>query len=166
MHQPKKRSVTITSSELVFPEDLNHYGSLFGGRLLSWMDKAGYFASASFCGFPCVTASIESINFELSLKSGDVLEIKAKVIYSGKTSMVVEVKVYKLDIFKTHETILANTGYFTFVALNEKGNPQAVPQIFLETEDDKKLFIIGQSIKKTALSRKNNSNNPVVCTDE
>ena len=154
MKTKEKKSEAISTSEVVVPQDLNHYGSLFGGKLLSWMDKTAYFASASFCGFPCVTVSIESLDFKLSLKNGDVLKLIARVIFSGRTSMVVKVDVYKNDIFGANRDFLANSGFFTFVALDKKGKPQVVPSLIIDNDDDQMLFEKGRQVKENAIKRR------------
>ena len=153
MLEPKK-SEPITTFEVIFPLDVNHYGTLFGGRLLAWMDKVAYFTAVQYSGFTSVTASVEGIDFEVPLISGDMIQLEGKVIYTGKSSMVIKVDVIKNDLFKHQNKILAYTGYFTFVALNEEKKPQPVPPMLLETEEEKKYHIIGADIKQQAVQRR------------
>lgn len=152
MSAPRK-SEPVTTFEVVFPTDTNHYGSLFGGRLISWMDKAAYYAAVRYSGFAAVTASVERINFAVALRTGDMLELKARVIYTGRTSMVIKVDVYLVNVGSGGDKRLTNTGYFTFVALGEDGKPECVPKIIIETEEEKSLFELGNSIKADMLAR-------------
>ena len=153
MSEPRK-SEAVTTFEVVFPTDTNHYGSLFGGRLISWMDKAAYYAAVRFSGFAAVTASVERINFAVALRTGDMLELRAQVIYTGRTSMVIKVDVYAINMGSDRDKKLTNTGYFTFVALGEDGRPRRVPGMIVESEEEKSLFELGRSVKADLLARR------------
>jgi len=118
------------------------------------MDKVAYFTAVQYCGYTSVTASVESIDFAVPLASGDLIKLQGKVIYTGKTSMVIKVDVFKNDLFQNHNQILAYTGFFTFVALNEERKPQRIPPVLLETEEEKKDFEVGEKIKHHAAQRR------------
>lgn len=148
-----KKSETTSTYEVIFPQDVNHYGTLFGGRLLSWMDKVAYYTAVEYCGYPSVTASIEHIDFAVPLRNGDLVILEGKVIYTGKTSMVIKIDVFKKEVFLNRDKISANTGFFTFVALNETGKPQPIPPLLIESGEEKKLFELGKSIKTKAVER-------------
>lgn len=154
MELQPKRAEEVTSIEIVFPEDSNHFQSLFGGRLLAWMDKASYYAAFRYAGFPAVTASVESLDFSLSPKVGDVLDIVARVIHTGRSSMVIKVSVYCQDVNHQEKKILTNRGFFNFVALNKEGEPQPIPPLIVETDEDKRLWELGASVKKIADERR------------
>ena len=153
MSEPRK-SEAVTTFEVVFPTDTNHYGSLFGGKLISWMDKAAYYAAVKYSGFAAVTVSVERIGFAISLRTGDMLELKAQVIYAGRTSMVIKVDVYSIEMGPDKEKALATTGYFIFVALGEDGRPRRVPDMIVETGEEKRLFELGRTVKAEILARR------------
>jgi len=155
--EPKK-SDPITTIEIVFPEDSNHFQSLFGGRLLAWMDKASYYAAFRYSGFPAVTASVESLDFSHSPKVGDVLDIIARVIHTGRSSMVIKVDVFCQDVYHAQAKVLANTGFFNFVAKNAEGTPEEIPPLSVETDDEKQLWELGKSVKEMAAKRRDQSN--------
>jgi acyl-CoA hydrolase len=67
----------------------NNYGTMFGGEVLALMDKAGGIAALRFCRQPVVTASTEHIDFRTPIHSGEIIEAIAKVIYVGRTSLIV-----------------------------------------------------------------------------
>lgn len=151
--EPKKGNI-VSNIEVIFPADINHRGTLFGGRLMAWMDKTAYYAAFRFTGCPAVTASVESLDFKVSPAVGDIMDLEAKVIYTGSTSMVIEVSVYRTDVQKGSDRELANTGYFSFVALGNDGKPCPIPSLLVETIEEEKLYLKGKRIKEFAMMRK------------
>jgi len=149
-----KKSVPVTNIEVIFPADINHHGTLFGGRLMAWMDKAAYYASFRYSSLPCVTASVESLDFAIAPQVGDLLDFEASVIHTGKSSMVVKVDVFRTDVHRDNERRLANSGYFTFVAVNPEGRPQQIHPLLVETEEEKLRWKKGEEIKQQALARR------------
>src|SRR5215472_9892158 len=81
-------------TEIVFPQDTNAYGTLFGGKALSMMDVAGGIASIRACRKPTVTASIDRIDFKEPIHTGEFAETIARVIRVGRTSITVEVELW------------------------------------------------------------------------
>lgn len=150
----KRKSIPVTTFEVVFPTDTNHYGTLFGGKLISWMDKAAYYAAIKFSGEAAVTASVERLDFGISLKQGDLVELEARVISTGTTSMVIKVDVFRIGLGENADRSLTTTGFFTFVALNEKGKPQKLPALQMETEDERELADLGEAIRADARARR------------
>ena len=112
--------------ESVFPTDTNPQGNLFGGTLVSWMDKAAGFAAMRRARSTVVTAAIENIEFKVPILQGELVEVTATVISVGRTSMRVRVEVRKEDpIAATSE--LCTIGHFTMVAMGPDRRPVAVP---------------------------------------
>jgi uncharacterized protein (TIGR00369 family) len=81
--------------ELVFPEHTNPLGAAFGGFVLGLMDKVGSYAAARRAKKPVVTVAVGSVEFKVPIRTGDLLEVVAKVVRVGRTSLTVEVEVYK-----------------------------------------------------------------------
>lgn len=129
----------IVMTELVLPNDTNSFGNLMGGRLMYWMDIASALAAMKHCGSPVVTASVDNISFEASIKLGNVVHIEAKVSRAFTTSMEVHLKVWGEDALK-QEKYKSNEAYYTFVALNPNGKPKPVPELTAETDEEKRLF--------------------------
>jgi acyl-CoA hydrolase len=109
----------METHRLVLPEDLNQYGYLFGGRLLSWVDEASWIAaSLDFPECRFVTIAMDQVIFRHSVREGTILAIQSQRSQLGKTSASYEVQVYKGragegdPIFSTH---------VTFVNLDESG---------------------------------------------
>ncbi len=104
----------------VKPEDLNANGSLFGGKLLSWIDEeAALYTIIQFENNRVVTKYMSEINFMSSAKQGDIVEIGMDVVKFGKTSIVLKCEVRNK---MTHETIITIDN-ITMVNLGSDGKP-------------------------------------------
>ncbi len=139
MSTKKASESIIIMTELVLPNDTNVFGNLMGGRLMYWMDIAAALAAHKHCNAPVVTASVDNISFENPVKLGNVVHIEAKVTRAFTTSMEVHLRVWGEDMTQQYK-YKSNEAYYTFVALDPNRKPRPVPQIVLETEEEKKLF--------------------------
>ena len=136
----KKSTESLTiMTELVLPNDTNLFGNLMGGRLMYWMDIAAALAAHKHCNAPVVTASVDNISFENPVKLGNAVHIEAKVTRAFNTSMEVHMKVWGEDMTQQYK-YKSNEAYYTFVALDPHGKPRTVPQIEVESEDEKRLY--------------------------
>lgn len=118
----------VYSTHFVMPPDANSYGNCFGGTIMGWMDMAAGIAAWKHSNKPSVTVAIDSIHFAEAIHIGDIVTVCAQVVYSGKTSMEVDVKVDSQDT-KTGAKKHCLDGHFTFVALGDDGKPSEVPAI-------------------------------------
>ncbi len=138
--KPKRvRDSQIQMTELVLPNDTNQLGNLLGGRLMHWMDICAAISAGKHSGRVCVTASVDELNFLGPVKLGQVVHLRASVNHAFRTSMEVGISVEVEDIhtgYKRH----VNTGYMTFVALDETGRPTAIPPLLPTTEDEKRRY--------------------------
>lgn len=106
--------------KLVKPEDLNANNTLFGGRLLEWVDEeAAIYAAIESRHKRVVTKSISAINFIAPARQGDVVEIGVALKRVGKTSLTLEVQVRDL----TTQNIIVNIDEMVFVCVDENGRP-------------------------------------------
>ena len=138
--EPKTPSQSeVTMSELVLPNDTNLLGNLIGGRLMYWMDIAGALVASRHSNRVVATVSIDNITFRHPVRMGEMVIIKAKIIYTGTTSMSVLVKVYAENL-KSGNILLPNQAIMVFVALDEAGVPVPVPPLMPQTGEEKKLF--------------------------
>ncbi|MDF0720369.1 MULTISPECIES: acyl-CoA thioesterase [Chryseobacterium group] len=102
------------------PEDLNPNHTLFGGRLLQWIDEeAALYAIVQLETPRCVTKYISEINFISSAKQGDIIEIGIEAISFGHTSITLACHVRNM---MTRQTIIT-IDRITFVGVNEEGKP-------------------------------------------
>jgi len=129
----------VESRYLVMPGDANHYGTAFGGAIVSWIDMVASMSAQKHAGKEAVTASIDTITFREPIKIGDHVVLRAIVTYVGKTSMEIEVDVSKEDVSSGNRA-LATTANLTFVALDKNKQPTEVPQLVPETTEDRQRF--------------------------
>ena len=135
------KSKTVSASkavmtQAVFPNDVNNNGTLYGGRLLYWIDMLGGIVAKRHSRRNIVTASIDSLNFLSPIKQRDIVLLEAFINFVGRTSMEIEVRVKSEDpdsgnVRKTCRAFL------TYVAMDEQGHPVEVPRLKLETDDEK-----------------------------
>lgn len=134
-----KDSRTI-QTKLVLPPDTNHMNSIFGGKVLAYIDEiAGITAMKHARRQVVVTASIDSVDFLSAAHVGDVLELEANVTSTGRTSMEVFVRVKSINL-QTGEERLTTESFLTMVAMGDNGKPTAVPAVIPESEGEKKFF--------------------------
>ena len=106
----------------VFPNTTNHYDTLFGGTALQLMDEASFICATRFSRKKVVTVSTDKIDFTEPIPQGTLVELIAKVVKVGNTSCVVQVDIFRENMYKD-ERKKAVTGLFTFVAVDDQKNP-------------------------------------------
>lgn len=126
-------------TQLVLPTHINALGSIFGGTIMSWVDIAAAIAAQRHCNKQVVTASIDGLNFVAPVYKGWVVNLKASVNFTARTSMEIGVRI-DAENPQTGETFHTATAYTTFVALDSHGKPAPVPGLILETETEKRRF--------------------------
>ena len=87
----------METHRLVLPEDLNQFGFLFGGRLLSWIDEASWIAASldyPECHF--VTIAMDHVEFRHSVREGTILSIRSEKAKVGATSVSYDVSVWRV----------------------------------------------------------------------
>lgn len=145
-----KASETIMT-EVVCPNDTNPMGILQGGRLVQWMDIASAVCAQNHAEFICVTASIDSVKFKTPAKVGDIITIKAKMTRAFSSSMEIFVQAWAKKVL-SQKAYLINEAYFTFVAIDDYGNPCDVTLLKPVTEQEKKQYIDADKRKKQRLN--------------
>ncbi|TBL79977.1 acyl-CoA thioesterase [Paenibacillus thalictri] len=122
----------------VFPTDVNNHNTLFGGKLMAYIDDIASISASKHCRRSVVTASTDSVDFLFPIRPTDSVCLESFVTWTGKSSMEVFVKVITEDL-KTGERKIAATSFLTFVALDENKKPVTVPHAIPETEEEKRL---------------------------
>lgn len=112
-------------TEIVFPDHTNHLGTLFGGQALAWMDKAAFIAASRHARCTVVTARSEQIDFHTAVPQGAVVDLVARVVATGRSSLQVEVEMHS-EALHSGERKLATRGRFTMVAVDTDGHPRPV----------------------------------------
>lgn len=128
----------VTQTILVFPNEMNHYRTMFGGSLMAHVDMVASLSAIRHSRTTSVTASTDSVDFLCPIKESDSVCLESFVSWTGKSSMEVFVKVVAEDLF-TGDRRIAATSFLTFVALGEDGKPTEVPSVIPEDEEEIKL---------------------------
>jgi len=144
-----KESRTIMS-QLMMPQDANHFGTIHGGAILSIADKVAYVCACRHAGSYCVTASVDRVSFNSPIMIGQLVTFDATIRYVGHTSMEIGIDIYAEDLISREKTH-TNTCYFTMVAVGKNGKPVPVPQLLIETEEEKLLYQSAKVRKELSL---------------
>jgi acyl-CoA hydrolase len=111
--------------EMIFPEQANHYGTLFGGHALSLMGKAAFVAATRRARAPVVMATSEKVEFHVPVRVGELVELTARVTRVGRSSMTVAVDAVSEGLVSGTRR-LAVRGSFEMVAVDEAGKPAPI----------------------------------------
>ena len=110
---------------LAEPSTVNYGGKVHGGTAMKWIDEAAYACSAAWSGLYCVTASVGNINFIHPISIGDLVEVEAKIVKTGTSSMNIHVVVSSGK--PTEEELIKTTECnIVMVAVNQHGKPTPV----------------------------------------
>src|SRR5216117_1394232 len=133
-----KESETVMS-ELMMPQHANIMGNVFGGVILSLVDRVAAVCAIRHARRQCVTVSVDKVDFREPIHVGELITAYARVNFAGRTSMEVGVKIISENVL-TGEKRHTNSCYVTYVALDAKGRPSAVPPIVPETPDEQRRY--------------------------
>ena len=128
----------------MFPHDANPAGNVFGGEILKQIDLAAGLVAQRHAQTNIVTASIDRVSFLKPVYVGNALIVSARLNYVSKSSMEIEIRVEAEDITKNTRT-LTGTAFVTAVSLDKEGKPTPVPELILETDEDKRKFAEGKA---------------------
>ncbi|WP_207429662.1 acyl-CoA thioesterase [Pedobacter sp. SYSU D00535] len=109
----------------VFATDTNHYSTLHGGVAMKMMDDTAFIAATRFCRLPVVTVSSDRINFSKPIPEGTIVEVVARVMDLGRTSLKIGVDIFIEQMYEERRE-LAIHGTLTFVALDENKKPVSI----------------------------------------
>lgn len=126
-------------TEIILPADTNYHGTVFGGYVMSKIDKVATIASMRHSRSPVVTASSDSLDFLAPIREGEAMILESFVSWTHRSSMEVYVKVESENLY-TGERKLTATSYLTFVALDDANNPVPVPPVVPETEEERQHY--------------------------
>lgn len=147
------RASQVTFADLAEPQSQNVAGTLFGGVLLGFIDRAAAFCAMKHAGRPVVTKNMDSVEFNEPIYIGELVVAKASVNFAGTSSMEIGVKVFAQNPV-TGEERHTNTCYATFVALDAAGRPARVPPVLAETDDEKRRHEAGRLRREERLARR------------
>lgn len=111
--------------EMVFPEQANHYGTLYGGNALALLGKSAFVTASRYARCAVVMAGSERIEFKQPVQVGQLLELVGKVVRVGCSSMTVEVAGIAEALPSGTRTIALH-GQFEMVAVDDDGRPRPI----------------------------------------
>ena len=129
----------ITITQLMLPSHSNFSGKIHGGYILGLMDQIAFACASKHSRNYCVTASVNKVDFLNPIEVGELVTLKEFFNYTGKTSMVIGVRIESENI-QTGEKKHCNSSYFTMVAKDENGKNVPVPGIILDTKNKVRRF--------------------------
>lgn len=141
LNSPEKSASEAT--QLMMPGDVNNLGHVFGGVILSLVDKTAAVTAMRHARGPCVTVSIDKVDFKEPIYSGELVTCSARINFVGSTSMEIGVKVvaeHPITGVRRH----TNDCFLTFVAVGPDSRPVRVSGLELSNEEDKKRFAEGK----------------------
>ena len=160
---PTESRVSIT--ELMLPSHSNFGGKVHGGHILNLMDQIAFACASKHSQRYCVTASVNRVDFLSPIEVGELVTLRASINYTGRTSMVVGVRVEAQNI--TEGTVRhCNSSYFTMVAKDKKGKSVSVPGLLVENEQALRRFSRSKQRKEEAFSRDTQFDSSKFKTDE
>jgi acyl-CoA hydrolase len=127
---------SVTLRFLAAPTDAGYADSVGGGRVLEWIDKAAYACAANWSGTYCVTAYVGDVRFARPIAVGDIIEARAQLVHTGRSSMHIEVTVSSGDP-TSHAMTLATRCLVIFVAVDGSGSTVEVPRWEPRTDEQR-----------------------------
>ncbi len=147
--QPKESFVE--TNHIVLPSHANALGTIFGGVVMSWIDIVAAISAQRHAKQICVTASVDALHFLSPIHVGDTVTLRAQVVYTGRTSMIVEVEVTRQNPTQPTPQICV-TSHLSMVSVNKSGKPVPVPELDLVTPHDKRAYKIAAERRKFLLN--------------
>ncbi|SAL49754.1 thioesterase family protein [Caballeronia udeis] len=131
---------------LAEPTSVNFGGKVHGGALMKWIDETAYACAAVWSGRYCVTVSVGNIRFRRPIMVGYLVELRARVVATGRTSMHLHISVHAGDP-KSGELQQTTDCLMVFVAVDEQGKPVPVPSFQPVTDEQKRLAKYAMDVK-------------------
>jgi acyl-CoA hydrolase len=126
----------VVLAQLMLPDDANPAGDVHGGVIMKLVDNAAGIVATRHARSRAVTVAMDSMTFEAPVHIGDLVELVARLTWTGRTSMEIEVVVEAENVL-TGARRRTSTAYLVYVALDEVGKPRPVPPLKMETEEER-----------------------------
>ena len=137
----------ITLRFLAQPKDVNYGGKVFGGTVMGWIDQAAYALSVGWSGRYAVTVYVGGIQFEAPVPIGSLVEVNARLLHTGSSSMHIGVDVYATNPRAGAVTRQRNTHCIVvFVAIDDDGRAVPVPEYVPQTDEERELQAYAQRL--------------------
>lgn len=123
--EEKKANAETIVFKAVFPDNTNHYDTMFGGKIMSMMDEVAFITATRFARKRFVTVNSDKISFDMAIPSGTIIELIGNIDEIGNKSVKVAVDVF-VEQMHSEERFKAVQGKFTLVAIDEDKKAIAV----------------------------------------
>ena len=140
-------------SEIMMPQHANNLGHVFGGVILSMMDRCAAVAALRHARNDCVTVSVDRVDFREPIYLGDLVIMKASVNYTGRTSMEIGVRV-ECENLRSGVRRHTNSCYLTFVAVDADGRPVPVPAVIPKSAAEKRRYAAAEQRRRRRLEER------------
>ena len=150
----RKQSASVTEmTEYVLPQHANAYGTVFGGQIMAWVDLCAAICAQRHSGRPCVTAFVDDLLFEGPVRVGEVVQLRARVTATFRTSIEIEVVVHGED---THTRLQwpCVKSLVVFVAIDDARKPTAVPALELDSDDVRASQLAAEERRRVRLRKR------------
>ncbi len=135
------------------PNMANNLGHVFGGVILSLIDRVAAVAAIRHARQPCVTVSVDRVDFHEPISLGELVIARASVNYVGRTSMEVGVRIEAEHLVSGNRRH-TNSCYVTFVAIDEHGRPVPVRPLLLEADEDRRRHAGAEARRRRRLEER------------
>ena len=125
--------------EVALPNDANPLGNLLGGKVMHLIDIAGAIAAHRHARAQVVTVAVDNLDFLYPIRVGELVVLRAPMTRTFRTSMEVEVRVYRED-YLTGKRQQTSSAFVTYVALDATGKPQEVPPLIPRAAEEKRRY--------------------------
>ncbi|MBV9126756.1 MAG: acyl-CoA thioesterase [Verrucomicrobia bacterium] len=143
-------------ADLMMPHQANglRTPSVFGGVIVSLVDRCAALSAMRHCSGQATTLSIDRVLFKEPIRVGELVEVRARVVHVGRTSMSILANVFAEHIASGGARRHTNECWLTFVHLDATGKPAPVPALELETDEDRRLHALAASRRAQALTER------------
>ena len=154
-HAKSPRASQAVVADLMMPHQANGLKrpSVFGGVVMSMVDRCAALSAMRHSGGQCTTLSIDRILFKEPIRVGELVEVRSRVVHVGRTSLSVLANVYA-EAIATGVRRHTNECWLTFVHLDDDGKPAPVPPLTLETQEDTQMNDLAQRRREALLAEK------------
>jgi len=139
-------------SQLMNIEHTNMSGNVHGGWITKLVDEVGALASMRHANNMVVTVAIDNMSFNHPIRMGDLVVLQSEVTYTGNTSIETQVKVFAENPL-TGQRWFTNKAHLVYVAIDDSGRPIKVPQLVLESDEDRLKFEAGKKRQANRIAR-------------
>ena len=134
---------------LAKPSDVNWGGNVHGGTAMEWIDEAASACSMNWAGRQTIAVYAGGVRFYKPIHIGDLVEVRARILRTGTTSMHMSVHVHSGEPRKGRGGLqLALHSSMTYVAIDDDFKPQPVPHFQPTTDEDKRLYAHDLALKE------------------